>query len=51
VLGAYLPRENKTYIDEMMYRAYATPGFYEKIDSLVLKKSGFSGVSFDAIKS
>lgn len=35
----------------MMYRAYATPGPYEKVDSLILKSSGFKGVSFDAIKS
>ncbi|CAI2374243.1 unnamed protein product [Moneuplotes crassus] len=49
--GVFISRENKTYIDEMMYRAYATPGPYDKIDSLILKKSGFKGVSFNAIKS
>eukprot|EP00344_Euplotes_crassus_P005916 CAMPEP_0197001766 /NCGR_PEP_ID=MMETSP1380-20130617/6390_1 /TAXON_ID=5936 /ORGANISM="Euplotes crassus, Strain CT5" /LENGTH=151 /DNA_ID=CAMNT_0042419565 /DNA_START=127 /DNA_END=579 /DNA_ORIENTATION=- len=49
--GVFISKENKTYIDEMMYRAYATPGPYDKIDSLILKKSGFKGVSFNAIKS
>ena len=49
--GAWIERMNRTYIDEMMYRAYATPGFYENIDSLILKKTGFKGVNFNAIKS
>ena len=44
-------KRNKTYIDEMMYRAFATPGPYDNIDSLILKKNPFRGVSFNSIKS
>ena len=51
VLGACISKDTKTYIDEMMYRAHATPPPYENIDSLILKSSGFKGVSFSNIKS
>ncbi len=49
--GAFISKDSKTYIDEMMYRAYATPSPYENIDSLILKKTGFRGVNFNSVKS
>lgn len=49
--GIFVNKETKTYIDEMMYRATATPPPYENVDSLILKSSGFKGIKFDTIKS
>lgn len=51
IIGAYIEKAKNTYIDEMMYRAFATPGPYKNIDALILKSKGFKGVSFDSVKS
>ena len=51
VLGMFTSTEKKTYIDEMMYRAFATPPPYENIDSLILKSKGHKGIKFDSIKT